>query len=82
MRPREDSSTPDIVFDIGEQDLTRCEFSASSSYFKGIVETAFAVAIDDAIKAMDIPPHMAWKGIEDDQGIYWSTIREDAKKFS
>ena len=53
MRPREDSSTPDIVFDIGEQDLTRCEFSASSSYFKGIVETAFAVSIDDA-KAMDI----------------------------
>jgi len=42
-----------------------CEFSATSSYFKGIVETAFAVAIDDAIKAMDIPPHMAW-GIEDD----------------
>jgi hypothetical protein len=29
-------------------------FSATSSYFKGIVETAFAVSIDDAIKAMDI----------------------------
>ena len=29
-------------------------FSATSSYFKGIAETAFAVSIDDAIKAMDI----------------------------
>jgi FAD binding domain len=29
-------------------------FSATSTYFKGIVETAFAVSIVDAIKAMDI----------------------------
>jgi hypothetical protein len=29
-------------------------FSATSTYFRGIVETAFAVSIDDAIKAMDI----------------------------
>jgi hypothetical protein len=29
-------------------------FSATSSYFKGITETAFAVSINDAIKAMDI----------------------------
>jgi FAD/FMN-containing dehydrogenase len=29
-------------------------FSATSTYFKGIVETAFAVSINDAIKAIDI----------------------------
>ena len=29
-------------------------FSATSTYFKGIVETAFAVSINDAIRAMDI----------------------------